>query len=110
VGLGLLFPLVTVVAQRSAPPQQIGIATATQIMLRSLGGALGVAYLGELLAQHMARAIAGAISSQAETAAAMAAGLATICTWCAATALLALAAARALPAVQRASAPAGAPA
>jgi len=102
LGLGLLFPLVTVVAQRSAPPSQIGIATATPVMLRSLGGALGVALLGESLAQHMARALTAGIGSQAE-AAAMAAGVATICAWCAATALLALAATRALPTAQRAS-------
>lgn len=99
-GLGLLFPLVTSVAQRSAPPPQIGIATATPVMLRSLGGALGVALLGESLAQHMSRTVSGGIDSQVEATAAMAAGVATICTWCAATALLALAATRALPATQ----------
>jgi len=110
LGLGSLFPLVTVVAQRSAPPPQIGIATATPVMLRSLGGALGVALLGESLAQHMARALTAGVGSQAEAAAAMAAGIATICTWCAATALLALAATRALPAAQRASAASQAPA
>lgn len=109
LGLGLLFPLVTVVAQRSAPPPQIGIATATPVMLRSLGGALGVALLGESLAQHMAHALTAGIGSQAE-AAAMAAGVATICAWCAATALLALAATRALPTAQRASKAAAAPA
>jgi hypothetical protein len=55
-----------------------------------------------LLAQHMPRALTAGIGSQAE-AAAMAAGVATICTWCAATALLALAATRALPTAQRPS-------
>ncbi len=103
LGLGLLFPLVTVVAQRGAAPPQIGIATATPVMLRSLGGAFGVALLGESLAQHMARSLTTSSGSQAETAA-MAAGVATICMWCAATALLALAATRALPTAQRASA------
>jgi hypothetical protein len=68
-----------VVAQRSAPPPQIGIATATPVMLRSLGGALGVALLGESLAQHTARALTAGIGSQAEAATAMAAGMATIC-------------------------------
>lgn len=110
VGLGLLFPLVTVVAQRSAPPQQIGIATATPVMLRSLGGALGVALLGESLARHMARAVAAGIASQAEAAAAMAAGVAAICAWCAAAALLALALSFALPAAPRSLAGTGAPA
>ena len=109
LGLGLMFPLVTVVAQRSALPQQIGIATATPVMLRSLGGAFGVALLGESLARHMALAPIAGIGSHA-TAAAMAAGLATICAWCAATALLALAATRALPAAPRSSAAPTAPA
>lgn len=44
-GLGLLFPIVTVVAQRVSPAQHMGIATAAPIMLRSLGGASGVALL-----------------------------------------------------------------
>jgi MFS family permease len=109
LGLGLLFPLVTMVAQRSAPLPKIGIATATPVMLRSLGGALGVALLGESLAQQMARAQAAGIGSQAEASTAMAGGVATICTWCAAMALIALAATRALPAAQRSPAPATAP-
>lgn len=45
LGLGLLFPIVTVVAQRVSPVQHMGIATAAPIMLRSLGGAAGVALL-----------------------------------------------------------------
>jgi len=53
-GLGLLFPLVTVVSQRAVPPRHMGIATATPIMLRALGGAIGVALLGELLRQRIA--------------------------------------------------------
>jgi hypothetical protein len=110
LGLGMLFPLVTMVAQRSAPPPQIGIATATPVMLRTLGGALGVALLGESLAQHMALALNAGIGSQAEAALSMAAGLATICAWCAATALLALAATRALPSAQPAPTATGAPA
>lgn len=104
LGLGLVFPLVTVVAQRSALPPQMGVATAMPVMLRSLGGALGVALLGESLTQHMARALSTGTASQAEAAAAMAGGVSTICAWCAATALLALAATRALPAAQPAPA------
>ncbi len=110
LGLGLLFPLVTMVAQRSAPPRQIGIATATPVMLRSLGGALGVALLGNSLAQHMVHAVAAGISSQADATAAMAGGVATICASCAAIALLALATTRGLPPAQRATATTGAPA
>ncbi len=50
-GIGALFPLITVVAQFNVPPQMIGVGTSTPIMMRTLGGALGVAALGSLLAQ-----------------------------------------------------------
>ncbi|MBC7727019.1 MAG: MFS transporter, partial [Microbacteriaceae bacterium] len=53
LGLGLLFPIVTVVAQRVSPTHHMGIATAAPVMLRSLGGAGGVALLAALLAQSM---------------------------------------------------------
>jgi len=56
LGIGSLFPLVTVMAQRSAPPQFQGVATSTPIMLRSLGGALGVSALGALFAHRIAAA------------------------------------------------------
>ena len=54
LALGLLFPLVTMVSQHAAPAAQIGIATATPIMARSLGGAVGVAALGSLLSLGIA--------------------------------------------------------
>jgi len=61
VGIGTLFPLVTVVAQFSVPPRMIGVGTSTPIMLRSLGGALGVAALGALLADGIARFLASGV-------------------------------------------------
>lgn len=72
MGLGLLFPVVTIVSQRCAPPRHLGIATATPIMLRALGGALGVALLGELFAHRVAAALgpAGASLRGASAAAA----------------------------------------
>lgn len=57
VGLGLAFPIVTVVAQRTAPPQHLGVATAVPVMLRSLGGAAGVALLAAVLAWGMEDAL-----------------------------------------------------
>jgi len=50
VGLGLLFPIITMVSQRASPPQWMGIGTAVPVMLRSLGGAVGVALLTSLFA------------------------------------------------------------
>lgn len=54
LGLGGMFPVVTVVAQRTAPAQHTGVATAVPVMLRSLGGAFGVALLALLLGHDMA--------------------------------------------------------
>lgn len=105
LGLGGLFPVLTVVSQRSAEPRHIGIATAMPIMLRALGGAVGVSALGTLLAHRMALLHGGA--------GAMAQGLEPMCLCVAALALLGSALALALP--QRvppivAAAPAVAPA
>ena len=64
LGLGLLFPIVTAVAQRSAPPQHLGVATSTPIMLRTLGGALGVSALGAWVADQLSTGLV-AIPAQA---------------------------------------------
>lgn len=72
LGLGVLFPILSVVSQRSASLRHIGIATATPIMLRALGGALGVSALGTLLSHGMR---SKAIGSRAGFAAALAGNL-----------------------------------
>lgn len=108
LGLGLLFPLVSVVAQRSAPPAQLGVATATPVMLRALGGALGVAALGELLRSHMAAAAAQGLHSKLEAMLALADGTAGIAGVAAAVAVVAFAVSRGLKTVGG-GAPAGAP-
>ncbi len=52
LGIGLLLPLVTVVAQTSAPLPLMGIATASPVMFRSVAGAVGVSALAALF-QHL---------------------------------------------------------
>jgi predicted MFS family arabinose efflux permease len=102
LGLGLLFPIVTVVSQRAAPPQLMGIATATPVMLRSLGGSAGVALMAALLAHRMAdelaplRALAagGGAGVQEAVRTAMAHGLQAVFACAAGAALLALLASR----------------
>ncbi|MFT4242081.1 MAG: MFS transporter [Acidovorax sp.] len=91
VGLGLLFPIVTVVSQRAAPPQLMGIATATPVMLRSLGGSAGVALMAALLAQRMTDELAGLAGHGAPDAVrtAMAHGLQAVFVCAGAAALLA---------------------
>jgi EmrB/QacA subfamily drug resistance transporter len=95
LGLGLLFPIVTVVAQRVSPAQHMGIATAAPIMLRSLGGAAGVSLLAALLAHLVKRELAapGALSRGAAAdavTAALAHGLQSVFGCAAAAVLLAL--------------------
>jgi len=93
MGLGLLFPIVTVVSQRTAPPQLMGIATATPVMLRSLGGSAGVALMAALLTQRMADELAGRSTPDAMRTA-MAHGLQAVFLAAAGAALLALLASR----------------
>ena len=49
--------------QRAAPSSQTGIATALPMMLRALGGAVGVALLGEYRARHTACGLVAALRS-----------------------------------------------
>lgn len=59
IGTGLLFPLVTLLSRRLAPARHAGAATAAPVMLRALGGALGVSALGALLTHQIAERMAG---------------------------------------------------
>lgn len=72
LGLGLAMPVLGIVSQRVAPSTQVGIATALPLMLRALGGAVGVALLGEYLARHAAGGLVAAMAG-VFTAAALAA-------------------------------------
>ncbi len=101
MGLGLLFPIITVVAQRVSPPQHMGIATAVPVMLRSLGGACGVALLAALLTRHVGEELSAPAAFAAGRAeavtAALAHGLQPVFGWTAAVVVLALLASQWLP-------------
>jgi MFS family permease len=79
-GLGLAMPVLSVVSQRAAPWTQMGIATAMPMMLRALGGAAGVALLGEYLARHASGGFVAALAG-VFTAAALAALPACAVAW-----------------------------
>lgn len=111
VGLGLLFPVITMVSQRAAPAASLGIATAVPVMLRSVGGAVGVALLATLFSQVMHHILAQplATASVAATSA-----LQTVWGCAAGVALLGMLACRWLPSAPMAlpgavAAPPGAP-
>ncbi len=95
VGMGLLFPIITMVSQRAAPAAWMGIATAVPVMLRSLGGAVGVALLAMLLSHWLHAAMA---QPHANPSAAGAHALQMVWVCAAGTALLGILACRWLPA------------
>ena len=58
LGMGVGMPNATVIIQNTAPRSQIGVATATMSFVRSLGGALGVALSGGLMAARLGEGLA----------------------------------------------------
>ena len=95
IGMGVLFPIITMVSQRAAPAPWMGIATAVPVMLRSVGGAVGVALLAMLLSHRLHAAMA---QSQADLGSAGVAALQMVWACAAGVALLGVLACRWLPA------------
>ncbi len=54
-GLGLVMPNLTVAIQNSVAPENLGVATSVSAFIRSLGGALGVAISGAVVAFRLRR-------------------------------------------------------
>jgi EmrB/QacA subfamily drug resistance transporter len=75
-GLGLVMPNLTVAIQNAVPPETLGVATSAVAFFRSLGGALGVALSGSLLAGRVDAllAVAGSAAAAARRAVAGGAG------------------------------------
>jgi len=59
LGIGMVMQMIIVSAQRAAPAQVVGGATATVVFFRSVGSLLGVAVLGGLLTALVSRGIHG---------------------------------------------------
>lgn len=107
-GIGMVFPVVTISVQNAVPARNLGIATSANGLARALGGAIGVAILGAVLAgalDAMMQKLGGArfegaatlaqlpAALRAEMLAAAEAAYAAMFGACAAMTLLALAAA-----------------
>ena len=73
LGIGALFPLVTVVVQGAAPLALLGIATASPVMFRSVAGAVGVALLATVFARAGGAALVFWLAGGATLLAALAA-------------------------------------
>ena len=62
VGLGITFPLFTIVVQNAFPYGLMGLVTAFVQFFRSIGGSLGVAIMGSLLASRLSTHLAANLS------------------------------------------------
>jgi EmrB/QacA subfamily drug resistance transporter len=59
LGLGPTFPLYTLAVQNAVEPRYLGQATGTSIFFRQIGGTVGVAVMGTVLAGVLAAALTG---------------------------------------------------
>jgi len=55
LGLGAAMPVFTLTVQNAVEPQQLGVATATSQLFRSIGGTIGIAVMGTVMASSMTR-------------------------------------------------------
>ena len=61
-GLGTTFPTFTIAVQNAVPHSFLGVATSATQFYRSLGGALGLAVLGSLMASRFASGLSASLS------------------------------------------------
>lgn len=70
LGMGCIFPVVTTAVQSAVPREQMGTATAAGILVRQMGGSLGIAVFGAIFASRLAQAL----SAMPEVSAALGGG------------------------------------
>ncbi len=81
LGLGLSTQMMTLIAQNTVPPAEIGVATANTMMFRTIGGAIGTSVFGALLAGAAAPRQLVAGISHIFTVAAVVSALAFAAAW-----------------------------
>ena len=57
IGVGITLPVYLIAAQNAMPAQYLGVVTATITFCRQMGGAIGVAVIGSVLNNTLARAV-----------------------------------------------------
>ena len=64
VGLGVTFPVYTLVVQNSVPRRVLGVATTSLQFFRSIGGTLGLAILGSIVTSRFASELSAAVPAR----------------------------------------------
>jgi MFS family permease len=54
VGIGMFFPILTLVAQNVLPRHQLGVGTSTVTFFRSIGSVVGIAIVGTIVGHSLA--------------------------------------------------------
>ena len=67
-GLGTTFPTFTIAVQNAVPHRLLGVVTSATQCYRAIGGALGLAILGSVMANRFSSGISESLSSEAKRA------------------------------------------
>jgi EmrB/QacA subfamily drug resistance transporter len=74
VGLGFVMQVLVLAVQNAVPYSQLGVATSSATLFRSIGGSLGTAILGAIFANRLAHELASQLPAGSPAAAKLASG------------------------------------
>jgi len=74
VGLGFVMQVLVLVVQNAVPYAQLGVATSSATLFRSIGGSLGTAILGAIFANRLADELAARVPARAAAGAGLSSG------------------------------------
>ncbi|HEX4668439.1 MAG TPA: MDR family MFS transporter [Solirubrobacterales bacterium] len=74
VGLGLVMQVLVLAVQNAVPYSQLGVATSSATLFRSIGGSLGTAILGAIFANRLADELASSLPVGSPAAAGLSSG------------------------------------
>jgi len=74
VGLGFVMQVLVLAVQNAVPYSQLGVATSSATLFRSIGGSLGTAILGAIFANRLAHELASKLPAGSPDAAKLASG------------------------------------
>ncbi len=74
VGLGLVMQVLVLAVQNSVPYSQLGVATSSATLFRSIGGSLGTAILGAIFANRLANELSSSLPAGPPVASGLSSG------------------------------------